>query len=130
MSTNCGEKPIYEDNYLRLYEVHVEDAPAGQEYVIENKLMEGRGDRYLTRFQFNPQGEAPDESFVTEIALLEMLRHRVKARWATEGHRLLPRALAQLAGAQLAFTDILLDRQDVARRAEIKNLEELAKADV
>jgi hypothetical protein len=130
MSNAAGDQPIYEDKYLRLYEVRGEDVPAGQEYVIEHKLLEGQGDRYITRFQFGTSPDAPNEDVLTEIALLEMLRHRVMARWKREGHRLLPRALAQLAGAQLAFTDMAIDVLDVDRRAQLDKASQLAKAEV
>ena len=105
MSTICGEKPIYEDNYVSLSEKRVEDASPGQEYVIEHKLMEGRGDRYVTRFQFNPQDEAHEVGYIPEVALLEMLRHRLKVRLSEHGSTHIARALTSLVLAEQALVE-------------------------
>lgn len=105
MSTICGEKPIYEDNYVSLSEKRDEDAGPGQEYVIEHKLMEGRGDRYVTRFQFNPQDEAHEVGYIPEVALLEMLRHRLKVRFGEHGSAHIARALTSLTLAEQALVE-------------------------
>lgn len=119
--------PLYEDDAAALYEVRGESVPAGQEYVIEHQLVEGRGERSITRFQFDPQAAGFNEHGVTEIALLEMLRHRVKSRFTTHGSAHMARALTALAKAQLAFTDEKIFVEEQAQRSKLKELSALAQ---
>lgn len=121
MSTICGDKPIYEDQYVRLYEVRGEDTGPGQEYVIEHKLMEGRGDRYLTRFQFDPEGETHEAPFIPEVAFLEMLRHRLGERFLSNGGANIARAITALTLAEHALTD-----EEIKKMKQAQNLTKLA----
>lgn len=119
--------PLYEDDTAALYEVRGESVPAGQEYVIEHQLVEGRGERCITRFQFDPQAAGFDQHGITEIALLEMLRHRVKSRFGTCGSAHMARALTALAKAQLALTDEKIFAVEQVQRNQLKALSALAQ---
>jgi len=119
--------PIYEDDRAALYEVRGESVPAGQEYVIEHQLVEGRGERSITRFQFDPQAAGFGQHGVTEVALLEMLRHRVKIRFGTNASAHMARALTALAKAQLALTDEAIFSVEQVQRNKLKELSALVQ---
>lgn len=101
---------IYKDDQFEVTEVLRDGMMAGQEYFIEH-LSERNSERRIATRLFFDGGDIPSLLMnVSENVLLSILRNRVEARIAQEGNPMLNKALKHLASAQLALTEMAIEK--------------------